>query len=420
MKRRGFTLIELIVVITILSILWTIAFISLKWYTTEARDSVRLQNISMLENALSLSKVEVWTYYSPDNSFLVSWAVSLYEIGENWDNVRSNLKASDAYDPLGKENFIYSTSANWKDYNILGKFEKDSSLITSAHAEDESRIYKSFWTGAWVLLKTDYSKIDSNVTISSLTSSDNYKFITDSTEVVANQINLPTLLTHHSNSMLVNDSSLLIYYDMNSVRDGKLKNLAKNVNDWIFFGWVEVDWTSSISFDGVDDFIAIEGSETLAFNEITLIADVDIDSSVTTNANIVSSHENSGFGLIIVPGSNYKVAFSPHVNWSYRWLYSNEEFRPWIKSWIFAWIYGWTTVSMYVDWQKQTHTAWTWWGAITQVNDVPILIWANPKSMTWPWDYLSAFQASPFKGKIRSVRIFNRELSAKEIQMYLN
>lgn len=34
---KAFTLVELIVVITILAILWTIAFISLQWYTRDAR-----------------------------------------------------------------------------------------------------------------------------------------------------------------------------------------------------------------------------------------------------------------------------------------------------------------------------------------------------------------------------------------------
>lgn len=34
-NNKGFTLVELIVVITMLSILWTISFLSLKWYSAE-------------------------------------------------------------------------------------------------------------------------------------------------------------------------------------------------------------------------------------------------------------------------------------------------------------------------------------------------------------------------------------------------
>jgi len=45
-NSKWFTLVELIVVITILAILWTIAFISLGSYTTLARNAVRLDGIS--------------------------------------------------------------------------------------------------------------------------------------------------------------------------------------------------------------------------------------------------------------------------------------------------------------------------------------------------------------------------------------
>jgi prepilin-type N-terminal cleavage/methylation domain-containing protein len=38
-NKSAFTLVELIVVITILSILWTIAFISLQWFSRDARNS---------------------------------------------------------------------------------------------------------------------------------------------------------------------------------------------------------------------------------------------------------------------------------------------------------------------------------------------------------------------------------------------
>ena len=46
--KRAFTLVELIVVITILAILWTIAFISLQWYSKDARDSTRITDIGNL------------------------------------------------------------------------------------------------------------------------------------------------------------------------------------------------------------------------------------------------------------------------------------------------------------------------------------------------------------------------------------
>ena len=58
MNKKAFTLVELIVIITILAILWTIAFLSFQWYTKSARDSVRISDLKNIEKALSLYKVQ--------------------------------------------------------------------------------------------------------------------------------------------------------------------------------------------------------------------------------------------------------------------------------------------------------------------------------------------------------------------------
>jgi prepilin-type N-terminal cleavage/methylation domain-containing protein len=64
MKKQNnslwFTLVELIVVITILAILWTIAFISLQWYSAQARDSKRLSDIQNIKSSLELFSINTW------------------------------------------------------------------------------------------------------------------------------------------------------------------------------------------------------------------------------------------------------------------------------------------------------------------------------------------------------------------------
>ena len=52
--KSAFTLVELIVVITILAILGTIAFISLQGYSAEARDSKRLSDVASIAKKVSL------------------------------------------------------------------------------------------------------------------------------------------------------------------------------------------------------------------------------------------------------------------------------------------------------------------------------------------------------------------------------
>ena len=55
-KKRWFTLVELIVVITILSILWTISFMTFSWYSADARNVKRNSDLNYIK-----TKIELWT-----------------------------------------------------------------------------------------------------------------------------------------------------------------------------------------------------------------------------------------------------------------------------------------------------------------------------------------------------------------------
>ncbi|MDR0772641.1 MAG: type II secretion system GspH family protein [Candidatus Peribacteria bacterium] len=52
--KRAFTLVELIVVITILAILGTIAFISLQGYSADARNSKRQNDVNSIAQKISI------------------------------------------------------------------------------------------------------------------------------------------------------------------------------------------------------------------------------------------------------------------------------------------------------------------------------------------------------------------------------
>jgi prepilin-type N-terminal cleavage/methylation domain-containing protein len=71
-KLKGFTLVELIVVITILAILGTIGFLSIGGYSSRARDSARIGDLAQASKSLDLSVVVSGSYPLPDGSFAVT------------------------------------------------------------------------------------------------------------------------------------------------------------------------------------------------------------------------------------------------------------------------------------------------------------------------------------------------------------
>jgi len=120
-SKKAFTLVELIVVITILAILWTIAFISLQWYSKNARDSARISDASNITSSLEIFVTKTWFYPEPENGFDVSYSGSM--VWHQWilsDNVVKNLGSLSEVplDPLTGTNYTYSRLNTKKEFEI--------------------------------------------------------------------------------------------------------------------------------------------------------------------------------------------------------------------------------------------------------------------------------------------------------------
>jgi prepilin-type N-terminal cleavage/methylation domain-containing protein len=130
-----FTLVELIVVITILVILWTIAFTSLAGYSGSARDSSRISDLTNISKGLDIAYAKTSSYPMPDSYFTVTysgWNVWYqWEVGTTVMNILTSagakLSKQPPLDPLvTTAKYTYSKVAYAKDsYQLKANWEGD-------------------------------------------------------------------------------------------------------------------------------------------------------------------------------------------------------------------------------------------------------------------------------------------------------
>jgi len=63
--KKAFTLVELLVVITIIAILWVVAYTSFDWATDKAKATAKTQNVLTITKSLSMYKSEKWFFPRP-------------------------------------------------------------------------------------------------------------------------------------------------------------------------------------------------------------------------------------------------------------------------------------------------------------------------------------------------------------------
>ncbi|MDD2916769.1 MAG: type II secretion system protein [Candidatus Gracilibacteria bacterium] len=132
-KHLGFTLIELIVVITILVILGTIAFVNLGGFQSSARDSSRVSDLTNITKGLEMLLVRNGSVVPPESPVgggLLTLTASGGSIigyqGVVGSNVLSVIKMSTTQDPLDKKYYTYVTNGANTRYQVLALLEDAS------------------------------------------------------------------------------------------------------------------------------------------------------------------------------------------------------------------------------------------------------------------------------------------------------
>jgi prepilin-type N-terminal cleavage/methylation domain-containing protein len=161
MNKKAFTLVELIVVITILAILWTISFISLQWFSRDARDSTRISDIKSMEKILNLYKLKNNIYPAPVDPTIVTFSgATAWTQWVFWQTAytRNSMMSNVPVDPVTALEYPYSVTADGQEYELAAVLEKiEASLITSsAYAWiQEAQIYVRWnYNGKFLKVRT--------------------------------------------------------------------------------------------------------------------------------------------------------------------------------------------------------------------------------------------------------------------------
>lgn len=124
MNKRGFTLIELIVVIAIIGLLSTLAVVALGSARVKARDAKRLSDLKQLQTALEL-------YYTDLNLYPLGTGITMGDADHaclnNTGFTTAALCGATPYmgqvpkDPQSTQSFVYTVATN--DYTITATLE---------------------------------------------------------------------------------------------------------------------------------------------------------------------------------------------------------------------------------------------------------------------------------------------------------
>lgn len=159
-KKRWFTLVELIVVVTILAILWTIGFISYNGYLVWVRDSNRLTQLDQIASGLELYRAKNTLPLPTSNIRIESSGSLVWYQGYAWQDILDLIDYSKwGRDPKDGQFYTYYTTGDRKYYQLLWFLEDQTNQATSflginqAHAADYTvRFFASTGKRLWVLV----------------------------------------------------------------------------------------------------------------------------------------------------------------------------------------------------------------------------------------------------------------------------
>ena len=172
-NKSWFTLVELIVVVTILAILWTIWFVSYNWYLAWVRDTNRTSQLVSIHDWLELYRTRKdlpmpdWVDESSNPVTVKDGSSILWYQWYVWKTVLETIDFTKWWkDPKDWEYFSYYLSNDKKNYQLMAFLEESDNvqfllwqnLVPQVNAEldfstdpYEFRYPVVFWKKLWIL-----------------------------------------------------------------------------------------------------------------------------------------------------------------------------------------------------------------------------------------------------------------------------
>ena len=130
---KAFTLVELIIVITILAILATIWLMSFQSYTSDARDWKRKEDLSSIRSGLELYQAKKASLPMPDNYAIIQtwWTLNIWYQWYAWSSILWLIRAWESFqDPSDKTYYTYWIDANKTKYQLLSMLENNQNTTS--------------------------------------------------------------------------------------------------------------------------------------------------------------------------------------------------------------------------------------------------------------------------------------------------